>query len=157
MAQCFRLLLRIRDMGADEGENKNPREWKGGTEGANRAVLNALVLRANPERSYMSFPTYELLAADTGLHPTTCQRSVKWLEDRKLVKRSRQFNSSNRFFVNTKEIERLAAAKNEERKAAAELAREAAPDEDPFPEAEAMSDTNPPPDYEEESWPAPAR
>jgi len=70
------------------------------TKHAERHVLNALVLRANPEKAFSCFPSIDQLADDTQLDGKTVQRTLKVLSDSNLIRRIERPFSSNVFFLN---------------------------------------------------------
>jgi hypothetical protein len=70
------------------------------TRGAQRELLMALCLRANPKRKYSCFPSYATLAEDTQLHVVTLKRAAGELESAGLIKRFTRVNKSNVFLLN---------------------------------------------------------
>jgi len=88
--------------------------------GSQRALLDALALRANPDRDYRCWPSYATLALDTGLDETTLRRAAKALEDANLIRRQRRKTRSNIFFVNVALIQKRALEEAEARSAALE-------------------------------------
>ncbi len=75
-----------------------------------RALLNALALRANPEKNYVSWPSYERLERDTLLNQFTLKRAAAALEKKGIISRSVRANRSNRFFINVPLLQEQAAA-----------------------------------------------
>jgi hypothetical protein len=69
------------------------------TKGAQRALLNALALRANPNNDFVCWPSYRMLNRDTCLDEGTLKRAAKRLEDAGLIRRVVRQQQSNRFFV----------------------------------------------------------
>ena len=100
------------------------------TRNAERELLAALVMRCNPAKKYMAWPSYRQLALDTQLDEATLKRAAKRLEEKGLIKRIVRANRSNVFYVNVSLLQQQAA----EVKAAEEEAKEAAfdPDVSPF-------------------------
>lgn len=70
------------------------------TRASDRSLLFALALRCNPAKQYVCWPTYRVLAEDTGLDEITLRRAAKRLEDAKLIKRVCRDKRSNLFFLN---------------------------------------------------------
>lgn len=80
-------------------------------EGAQRIVLDALALRANPAKGWTCWPSYRLLANDTLLNEETVRRAAKALEEKNLIRRKLRMNTTNIFTVRFKTIVRLAEEK----------------------------------------------
>jgi hypothetical protein len=70
------------------------------TKHSERHVLNALVLRANPDKAFSCFPSIDQLADDTQLDAKTVQRSVRILGAKKIITRVERLFTSNIFFIN---------------------------------------------------------
>jgi DNA-binding MarR family transcriptional regulator len=68
--------------------------------GAARPLLQAIILRANQQKRYSCFPSYETLAADCNMDAKTLKRAAKVLEDAGLIRRHVRRNRSNLFVVN---------------------------------------------------------
>ncbi len=103
------------------------------TKGAQRTLLMALVLRCNPNKGYICWPSYRLLADDTQLDAITLRRAAKALEDKGLIRRKQRATRSNIFIVNAELLEQHSAE--------ARLAREKEklswlPDASPLPTSE---------------------
>lgn len=105
-ARIFELMLNIRDSQL--------------VKGAQRSLLIALALRCDPDKNYLAWPSYGLLADDTMLDAATLKRAAKRLEELKLISRRVRANKSNRFYVNagliaaTAQERRLAKTQNVE-------------------------------------------
>lgn len=80
------------------------------TKGAQRSLLMALALRANPKKGYSCWPSYRRLADDTQYDEVTLRRAAKTLEDLGLIRRKQRSMRSNLFILNT---ERMAQHKHE--------------------------------------------
>lgn len=152
--RLFRVMLFARDA-------RNTRD-------AQRELLYALILRADPDKNYLCFPSYGMLAKDTLLHTVTLKRAAQGLEEAGIIKRSLRRNRSNRFYINVDLLERLATENREADKA--ELERDEQDEEKgspfaaPAPELEPDQDQQPEDECEEDEvlkeedhWPAPAR
>jgi DNA-binding MarR family transcriptional regulator len=105
------LLLAIRDAGS--------------TKGAQRALLNALALRANPNNDFVCWPSYRVLSMDTCLDGGTLKRAAKRLEDAGLIRRVVRQQQSNRFYVSFDVL----AAQAEGQREARQLAKRGPRDE----------------------------
>jgi hypothetical protein len=80
------------------------------TRSSQRALLNALALRCNPDKGYVTWPSYRTLSLDTLLDPATLKRAAHSLEESKLIKRGTRQNRSNLFWINTALLQKQAAA-----------------------------------------------
>src|SRR5580698_5020947 len=90
------------------------------TRNADRELLFALGLRADPKKKFSCFPSYRQLALDTQLDEVTLKRAARRLEQAELIKRSIRANRSNLFFLNVPKLqEQKAKAEKEGAKAAA--------------------------------------
>jgi hypothetical protein len=83
------------------------------TKNADRDLLNALALRSQPAKNFISWPSYRQLALDTQLDEITLRRAAKRLETVKLINRVIRANRSNCFFINVPLLEKQAAAVKE--------------------------------------------
>jgi DNA-binding MarR family transcriptional regulator len=99
------------------------------TKNADRELLYALVLRCNPAKKFIAWPSYRQLALDTCLDKVTLKRAAKRLEEAKLIKRVVRANRSNCFFVNVALLQDQAA---EVKAAEAEAKKLETDDESPF-------------------------
>ena len=82
------------------------------TRNSQRELLYALALRCNPDRQFLCFPSYGLLAKDTGLDVATLKRAAKALEQAGIIRKVVRPNRSCVFFLNIKLLmEQAAAAK----------------------------------------------
>lgn len=90
--------------------------------GAERALFEAIGLRCNPKTYFSCFPSYRLLAADTGYDESTLRKKAKVLVAKHLIGRKVRKNRSNIFTLNIKLLWKLARAE----KAATEEAESAA-------------------------------
>lgn len=95
------------------------------TKGADRQVLNALIMRAKPEKKYSCYPAYELLAEDTNLNIKTVKRAAQDLEKAGLIRRRIRHNQSNLFFINVRRLQEQVAEREAE-----EAARKKASEEE---------------------------
>lgn len=82
----FKLLRLVRDAGS--------------TKNAKRELLHAIAMRCRPDKNFIAWPSYRLLAEDTLLDESTLKRAARALEDENLIKRVIRPNRSNCFFVN---------------------------------------------------------
>jgi DNA-binding MarR family transcriptional regulator len=88
------------------------------TKGAQRALLNALALRANPNNDFVCWPSYRMLSRDTCLDEGTLKRAAKRLEDAGLIRRVVRQQQSNRFFVHFDALAAQAEGQREARQLA---------------------------------------
>ncbi len=82
--------------------------------GAERAVLEAILLRAGPEKNWGSFPGLPQIAVDTRLSVRSAQRSILTLEKAGLINITRRAYTSHFYHINVKKILEAAAAKKVE-------------------------------------------
>ena len=68
------------------------------TRNAERQLLDALAMRCQPAKKFLSWPSYRQLALDTQLDEITLKRAAKRLEDKRLIKRVIRQNRSNCFY-----------------------------------------------------------
>jgi DNA-binding transcriptional regulator YhcF (GntR family) len=87
------------------------------TRNANRQLLDALGMRCNPAKGYTCWPSYELLAKDTGCNVATLKKAAAALEKMGLIRRRQRRNKSNIFVLNIDKILQLAETKRAEDRA----------------------------------------
>jgi hypothetical protein len=83
--------------------------------GAERAVLEAILLRADRKKQWGCFPSLPVIAADARLSVRSAQRSILTLEKAGLISITHRPYTSNFYHVNVKTILEAAAAKKAER------------------------------------------
>jgi Helix-turn-helix domain len=74
------------------------------TKGADRAVLNALALRANPNARYSCYPSLQTIADDTMLSVRQVQRALPKLRQANLITYKKRDYKSNYYWINVAEL-----------------------------------------------------
>ena len=73
---------------------------------AERQLLDALIMRSNPKKRYICWPSYHQLSEDTNLSPKTLRRAAVELVKRDFVMRKVRANRSNVWFINAALIQK---------------------------------------------------
>ncbi len=95
----FQVLLNVRDARS--------------TTGSQRELLYALAFRCKPHELYSCFPSYAVLAKDTGLTIQSLRRAAQKLEKAGLISRKQRGYYTNLFHINARLLAAQAAEQRE--------------------------------------------